>query len=60
MPSSSRRPSCLPQGLTLTLAVLLTAPVFATAQDRANPYGEWRFQSADSWGIWGLYHICNG
>ena len=50
MPSSSRRPSRLPQSLALALAVLLTVPQFARAQDRANPYGEWRFQSADSWG----------
>ena len=50
MPSPSRRPSRLPQGLALALAVLLTVPVLAHAQDRGNPYGEWRFQSADSWG----------
>ena len=50
MPSSSRRPSRLPQSLALALAVLLTVPQFARAQDRANPYGERRFQSADSWG----------
>ena len=32
----------------LALAALLVAPTFA--QDRGSPYGEWRYQSGDSWG----------
>ena len=46
MPSSFRGVS----GLSLTLALLLLLPVVISAQERQNPYGEWRYQSADAWG----------
>ena len=50
MPSSFPRYFLLLQTLTLSLAVLLIVPMIGLAQERGNPYGEWRFQSADSWG----------
>jgi len=34
----------------LSLAATLSLPAPATAQDRGNPPGEWRYQSADAWG----------
>ncbi len=34
----------------LALAVLMALPALAVAQERNNPYGEWRYQSADAWG----------
>ena len=34
----------------LALVVLLAIPTQALAQERGNPYGEWRYQSADAWG----------
>ena len=36
--------------LALTLGVLLAVPALSVAQERGNPYGEWRYQSADAWG----------
>ena len=50
MSPSSRGSFCVSQSLALALAVLLSAPMLGLAQDRGTPYGEWRFQSADSWG----------
>ena len=50
MSSLSRSTSRLPRSLALALAALMTLPVLGLAQDRGNPYGEWRYQSADSWG----------
>ena len=47
---SASRISQLQQVLLVTLALMI-APVFLSqAQDRGSPYGEWRYQSADSWG----------
>ena len=47
---SASRISQLQQVLLVTLALMI-APVFLSqAQDRGTPYGEWRYQSADSWG----------
>ena len=37
-------------GLCLALGLLLALPGLAIAQDRGNPDGEWRYQSADAWG----------
>ena len=37
-------------GAASLLAGLLATPVLGGAQDRGNPHGEWRYQSADSWG----------
>jgi len=37
-------------GVALALAVLMALPALAVAQERNNPYGEWRYQSADAWG----------
>ena len=34
----------------LVLAGLMALPAPAVAQERNNPYGEWRYQSADAWG----------
>ncbi len=42
-----RRPEL---GVILALVVLLAIPSLALAQERGNPYGEWRYQSADAWG----------
>ncbi|HSH74127.1 MAG TPA: PQQ-binding-like beta-propeller repeat protein, partial [Longimicrobiales bacterium] len=36
--------------LTVALTATLALPALALAQDRGNPYGEWRYQSADAWG----------
>ncbi len=37
-------------GVALVLAGLMALPALAVAQERNNPYGEWRYQSADAWG----------
>ena len=37
-------------GVILALVVLIATPTQALAQERGNPYGEWRYQSADAWG----------
>ncbi|MDH3206609.1 MAG: PQQ-binding-like beta-propeller repeat protein [Gemmatimonadota bacterium] len=34
----------------LTLAAMLALPALSSAQQRGNPDGEWRYQSADAWG----------
>ena len=34
----------------LALGAVLAVPTLAVAQERGNPYGEWRYQSADAWG----------
>ena len=34
----------------LVLALMLALPALSTAQQRGNPDGEWRYQSADAWG----------
>ncbi len=34
----------------LALVVILAIPTLAPGQERGNPYGEWRYQSADAWG----------
>jgi len=47
---SSRGSSGLVQGVGLVLTFLLVAPIVAGAQERKNPDGEWRYQSADAWG----------
>ena len=36
--------------LALVPALLLALPSPSAAQDRRNPDGEWRYQSADAWG----------
>ncbi|MEE3137911.1 MAG: PQQ-binding-like beta-propeller repeat protein, partial [Acidobacteriota bacterium] len=36
--------------VVLALAILMAWPTLAVAQEGNNPYGEWRYQSADSWG----------
>jgi len=47
---STHRISQLQQVVLVALA-LMTAPLsLSQAQDRGTPYGEWRYQSADSWG----------
>ena len=39
------------QQVTLVALTLMMAPLSPSqAQDRGTPYGEWRYQSADSWG----------
>ena len=39
------------QQVTLVTLTLMMAPLsLSQAQDRGTPYGEWRYQSADSWG----------
>ena len=47
--SSTQRGSFGP-GLVLAALLALTTAIPAQAQERGNPDGEWRFQSADSWG----------
>ena len=44
-----RRPIVL-LGLIVGLGVLMAVPVPASGQERGNPDGEWRYQSADAWG----------
>ena len=42
-----------PRWFTLVLAAAFVVPTFVqgqSAQDRRNPDGEWRYQSADAWG----------
>ena len=42
-----------PRWFALSLAAAFAVPTFAqgqSAQDRRNPDGEWRYQSADAWG----------
>ena len=36
--------------IVLALVVLLAIPTLGLTQERGNPFGEWRFQSADAWG----------
>ncbi len=48
--SSSPRIPRTTHGIALVLALVLVAPTLGHAQARGNPDGEWRFQSADSWG----------
>ena len=50
MPSMSRRTVNLVYGLALGLSALSPLQVLAQAQNRQNPDGEWRYQSADAWG----------
>jgi glucose dehydrogenase len=38
------------RGLALALAATLALPALGLAQERGNPPGEWRYQSADAWG----------
>ena len=50
MSSTHRRsfgPGCV---LATLLALTTNTPAHVHAQERGNPDGEWRFQSADSWG----------
>ena len=42
--------SRLSQSFALAVATCLAAPTLGHTQDRGNPDGEWRYQSADSWG----------
>jgi quinoprotein glucose dehydrogenase len=37
-------------GVGLGLVLTLALPAFGNAQQRDNPDGEWRYQSADAWG----------
>ncbi|MCH7991709.1 MAG: PQQ-binding-like beta-propeller repeat protein, partial [Gemmatimonadetes bacterium] len=50
MTSSSCGISRLSQSIAVALAAWLAVPSLGHAQDRGNPDGEWRYQSADSWG----------
>jgi glucose dehydrogenase len=50
MSMSSRGVSNLAPGIGLVLALMLALPVVSNAQQRDNPDGEWRYQSADAWG----------
>jgi quinoprotein glucose dehydrogenase len=50
MSSSSRGITCHLLGIALTLGSFFAAPSLGHAQSRGNPYGEWRYQSADAWG----------
>ena len=50
MTSSSFGISRLSQSIAVALAAWLAVPSLGHAQDRGNPDGEWRYQSADSWG----------
>ncbi len=50
MSASFRTLSRQAVGAAFVLAGLLATPVLGRAQDRGNPHGEWRYQSADSWG----------
>jgi len=34
----------------VALALMVVLPAVGRAQERNNPYGEWRYQSADAWG----------
>jgi len=46
----SRIVTWLPRAVALAVALQLTLPAIGQAQERSNPYGEWRYQSADAWG----------
>ena len=37
-------------GVAFVLGLLLVAPTLGFGQERQNPYGEWRYQSADAYG----------
>ena len=37
-------------GVAFMLGLLLVAPTLGFGQERQNPYGEWRYQSADAYG----------
>ena len=53
MPASLPCVCCPPRWFALVLAAAFAVPTFAqgqSAQDRRNPDGEWRYQSADAWG----------
>ncbi|MEC9355172.1 MAG: hypothetical protein VX507_02975, partial [Gemmatimonadota bacterium] len=47
---STRRISQLQQVVLVTLTLMIAPLFLSQAQDRGTPYGEWRYQSADSWG----------
>jgi quinoprotein glucose dehydrogenase len=38
------------RGTVIALALVVMLPQIGRAQERSNPYGEWRYQSADAWG----------
>ncbi|MGD8728867.1 MAG: PQQ-binding-like beta-propeller repeat protein, partial [Gemmatimonadota bacterium] len=38
------------RAIGLGLALMVASPALASAQERNNPYGQWRYQSADAWG----------
>jgi glucose dehydrogenase len=38
------------RGTAVALALMVALPAVGRAQERNNPYGEWRYQSADAWG----------
>ncbi len=50
MSSMSRRTVNLVWGLALSWGAALPMQALAQAQNRQNPDGEWRYQSADAWG----------
>ena len=50
MSRSSRGMSVVRHGLGLALVLTVALPALISAQERNNPYGEWRYQSADAWG----------
>ena len=50
MSSMSRRTVSILWGLALGLCAFSPPQVHAQAQNRQNPDGEWRYQSADAWG----------
>ena len=50
MSSLSRRTVNLVWGLALSWGAVLPMQALAQAQNRNNPDGEWRYQSADAWG----------
>lgn len=50
MPASCRGILGFAQAMVVALALLLAVPSSAHTQDRRNPDGEWRYQSADAWG----------
>ena len=50
MSVSSRGVSNLASGIGVIFALMLALPAVSNAQQRDNPDGEWRYQSADAWG----------
>ena len=50
MSLSSRGTPNLLWAIGVALTLMLAFPAFANAQERGNPDGEWRYQSADAWG----------